>query len=80
MVGQSSHLGMIAARMATMTIGNPNLKSPNVGLPTIGISQDQAAKVLNISRDTVLDAKLILNEGTLEEIHAVEQGKSRASV
>jgi hypothetical protein len=70
-------LSMIAARMATLSVGNPNLnhKTSIVGLPTIGISQADAAKILNISRDTVLNAKVILGEGTPEEIQSVEQGK-----
>lgn len=76
-----SQRGMIGARLATMHVGNPNFSSqtPIVGIPTIAISQDAAASLLGVSRDTVIQAKIVLNEGTEEEIKAVDEGKASAS-
>ena len=73
----ASQLGMIGARMANLSIGNPNMnrKSAIAVNTAIGVSQDQAASILGVSRDTVTNAKLILAEGTADEIEAVEQGK-----
>lgn len=70
-----SQLGLIGAKMATLSIGNPKLKSSNVVTTTIGVSQEQAAQLLGVSRDTIVNAKLILAEGTPEEIQSVELGK-----
>ena len=75
-----SQLGMIGARMATLTVGNPHreqvigeispIKSPSI---------DNVAKMLNINRSTVKFAKRVLNEGTDEEIKAIESGQAAAS-
>jgi len=51
-----SQLGLIGAKMATLSIGNPNLKSPIGGQQPIGVSQGQAATILNVGRSTVRDA------------------------
>ena len=72
---------MIAARMANMRVGNPNLnKQSPIGAtaPIAEISQTQAAKLMGISRDVVKDAKVVLDEGTPEEIQLLESGKSGA--
>jgi hypothetical protein len=51
--------------------GNNQFKSEVGGIPAT--SKTQAASLLNVSRDTVKDARKILNEGTKDEIGAVER-------
>lgn len=57
MVGRPPQLGIKAARMATLSTGNPNMgaKSPIACEQAIAISQREAAKVLNISQGNVLE-------------------------
>lgn len=47
----ASQLGMIGARMANLSIGNPNMnrKSAIAVNTAIGVSQDQAANILGVS-------------------------------
>ncbi len=70
-----SQLGMIGARMARLELGSNQHTREGAETSAPSISQAQAAEILNISRDTIQSAKIVLNEGTAEEIHAVEQGK-----
>jgi hypothetical protein len=65
---------MIAARIAAMSVGRPQ---KNVDMSTISIpSQEQAAEMMNVSRDTVAMARKVLTEGTDEEIMAAEKGQA----
>ena len=76
----ASQRALVAARMANMEVGNPHLggKGSIAVNTTIGISQAQAAKLLNVSRDTVLSAKTVIEEGTDEEIRSLETGEVSA--
>lgn len=76
----ASQRALVAARMANMEVGNPHLadKGAIAVNTTIGISQSQAAKLLNVSRDTVLSAKTVIEEGTEEEIKSLETGQASA--
>ena len=76
----ASQRALVAARMANMEVGNPHLSDKNAidVNTTIGISQPQAAKLLNVSRDTVLSAKTVIEEGTDEEIRSLETGAASA--
>jgi len=68
-----SQRAMAAAKLANMQRGNgagqkqrdesPD-QSSNVGIPTLYISQGEAAKLLNVSRSTVTEAKKVLDAGT----------------
>jgi len=70
-----SQRSLAAAKLANMQRGNgagqrqrdesPD-QSSNVGIPTLYISQGEAAKLLNISHSTVIEAKKVLDAGTAE--------------
>lgn len=62
--------GMIAARMSTLKRGRP---AKNVGIPTI--TQSDAAALLHISRDTVIQAAKVIESGTLEMIDQADSGE-----
>lgn len=66
---------MIAAEMANMKEGNPNLLHPTTGIPVVGISIEKAAKLMGVNKDTVSDAKLIIAHGTPDEIRAMKEGR-----
>ena len=72
-----SQRGLIAARLAAYVDGSNQFvtKTENEGTP-IGepSSREVAAKALNVGTSTVDRAKVILREGTAEEIKAVEDG------
>ncbi len=71
-----SQRAMIAAKLATMSVGRP---CGRVEISTISIPAARAAEMLNVDRHTVFAAKKVLNEGTAEEIKAVEQGQAAVS-
>lgn len=73
-----SQLGLIGAKMATLKIGNPNMKksSPITDKSAIAPSAGEVAKILGISSDTIVNAKRVLLDGTTEEIAAVERGEA----
>jgi hypothetical protein len=67
--------GMIATRMANLS-REANLKrGPDAGKPASGISQTEAAKLLNVGRATVQNARVLLERGTADEIAAADDGK-----
>lgn len=68
-----SQRGMIAAQLATAKRG----ANQHVGISTP--SQKEAAELLNVSRDTVLAARIVQNEGTPEQVKAVEDGRAAVS-
>lgn len=68
-------LAMVAARMANVHLGDNQHKREGVGIPTPSISLARAAEIMNVSRDTVSNAKRVLEEGTPEEIAAADRGE-----
>lgn len=68
-----SQLGLIGARMATLKRGGDR---SNVAIGTLPLSAEQIAKTLGISRHTIQRGKVVLAEGSPEEIKAVEQGNA----
>lgn len=64
-----SQRGMVAARLATLERG----ANQHVEIPTP--SQGQAAGLLNVSRDTVIQARKLQREGAPEVIAAVDTGE-----
>lgn len=75
-----SQIGMIAARMGGISIGNPKLQHPMAEISTTpALSSRQAEKIMGVNRTTILHANRVLNEGTKEEIQAVERGDASVS-
>lgn len=72
-----SQRAMIAARLATLNPGDALSQRSNVGIPVP--SQMEAAKLLNVSRDTVTEARKVLTAGTAEEIAKVDAGAAAVS-
>ena len=74
-----SQRAMVAARISNLKTGNPHFHDKNaiVANATIEtpISQTQAAAVLNVSRDSVVRARKILEKGVPELVRAVDFGK-----
>lgn len=66
----TSQRAMVAAKIATMRQGNPN--TARAVLPP---TQPEAAKTLHVSPDSVQRARVVLEEGTPEQIKAVESGE-----
>jgi ParB-like chromosome segregation protein Spo0J len=80
----ASQRALIAAEIANLSVGNPHRTesgqfAPIVGAATIGVSQADTAKILNVHRTTVVDAKMLLEKGTPEQIQAVRSGKAAVS-
>src|SRR5262245_44701140 len=81
------HLGeseraMVAGRLAKLTPGNPKWQdssgnSNSANLPTC--TQAKAAELLNVSTRSVGDARVVQEQGTAEEIQAVESGQASVS-
>jgi hypothetical protein len=69
-----SQRGTIAAKIANMERGD-NQHSEHGEISPTSISQTEAAEMLNVSRDTVKNARRVLTEGTPEEVAAVEAGE-----
>lgn len=69
-----SQRAMIAGRIANRPHGDQG----DVGIPNSPTLQE-AAEMLNIHRSTVSEAKVVLKEGTPEEIAAVDSGEVAAS-
>lgn len=65
---------MVAANLANLTEGRPSKTSP-IG----GVSQGQAAEMLNVGKRSVERAKDVQREGTPELVKAVESGKVSVS-
>lgn len=69
-----SQRGAVAAKLANMAEGRPADTAQ-----ICAVSQDEAARMLNVSRRTVQTAKSVLEQGTPELISAVESGKVSVS-
>lgn len=74
----ASQRGIIGAKMAKLAVGRPR-QSESVGIPTFLPSVERVAEMMNVSRDTVMEAKTVLAEGTADEIKSVERGKAAVS-
>ena len=83
----TSQRALIAAELANLRVGNPYGASrdedgqfaPIDEKTTIGVSQTAAADILNVDRSTVVAAKMLLREGTPEQIQAVRSGHAAVS-
>lgn len=74
-----SQRGLIAARLANMKPGHvESQRKTGEGISTPVISGQEAATLLNVSRDTVVSAKKVLAAATPDEIAAVERGEASA--
>ncbi len=75
----SSQRAMIAAKLATIPHGGSAHRASEgkTGIPVMLLRE--AAELVNVNKDTVSDARLVLAEGTPEEIRAVEQGTGAVS-
>lgn len=69
-----SQRGMIAAKLSTLKDGQKQQDKEATGIPI-----PQAAAMLGVNKDTVSNAKIVLSEGSEEEIKAVEEGKAAVS-
>ena len=67
---------MVAAKLANKKLGD-NQFTEAVGIPTA--SAQNAAALLNVSRDSVFEAKKVLAEGTPEEIATIERDDASVS-
>lgn len=65
---------MVAAKIATLERGRP---PENTAIAVI--TQEHAAKLLNVSIDSTQRAREVLDKATPELVHAVEQGKVAVS-
>jgi hypothetical protein len=69
----ADQIAIVAAKLATRTVGNPNFTIPsNEG---IGISAAQAAEASGVPVTAIESAKAVLKDGTVEEIEEVKTGK-----
>ena len=66
---------MVASRLANMQRGNPNFVNSNVEISTIEVSQTEAANLLNVSRESVISARKVLDQGSEELIQKVDTGE-----
>lgn len=66
-----SQRAMVAAHLAT----KPRGSNQHVGIPTSTLTQAQAAKQLKVSRDSVIAARKVTDEGAPELIAAVDRGE-----
>lgn len=70
-----SQRGMIAAKLATLQPGQ-HPKADADQISPAPLSSQQAADILNVSRGTVNAARKVLEDGTAEEVRAVQSGKA----
>jgi ParB-like chromosome segregation protein Spo0J len=74
-----SQRGMVAAKLADLKPGQRASKKSAAGIQAAGrVSQQAAAKALNVSRDTVQGCAKIRREGSPETIAKVERGELSA--
>lgn len=71
-----SQRGMVAAKLANLNVGNPNLNTSN---DVIGVSQTQVADMLNVSVPTVQRAKKVIKDGIPELQDMVDSGEVSAA-
>lgn len=74
-----SQRALIAAKLATMKLGENQHRREGVEISTPSVPAARAAEMLNVDRHTVFAAKKVLSEGTAEEIRAVEKGDAAVS-
>lgn len=87
-----SQRGMVAAKLANMQVGNvakqrslaaqaSENKETNHGVPigTPVVSRKEAQEMMNVSKGTLARARIVLNEGTPEDIEAIEKGEGAVS-
>jgi hypothetical protein len=67
----ASQRGVVAAKMANLPEGRPGKTTPPIG----GVSQDAAAKMLNVGARTAERASRVVKAGTSELVAAVESGE-----
>ena len=68
---------MIAAKLAKLKPGD--VASQQSDLQICISTVEHAAEMLNVSQRSVMNAKIVRNEGTPEEIEAVETGQAAVS-
>jgi phage N-6-adenine-methyltransferase len=68
---------MVASRLATLDRGNPNFGSANTAIAAI--AQPEAAKLLNVSEDSIQRARKVLDQGTHDLIQKVDSGELAVS-
>lgn len=66
-----SQRSIVASRLAT----KPRGSNQHVGIPTSTLTQTQAAEQLKVSRDSVIAARKVTDEGAPELVAAVERGE-----
>jgi hypothetical protein len=77
-----SQRAMIAARMATRTAEDTQVRFGHERADRIhpaGMSNQEAADLLNVGRASVIEAKTVISRGTPEEIAEVEAGEVSVS-
>jgi hypothetical protein len=81
-----SQRAMVAAKLATrkrqdsLIPGGIYAKKLDGQIPTSsGMAQQEAADLLNVSRSSLVDAKIVQREGSADDIKAVEQGVAAVS-
>jgi ParB-like nuclease family protein len=73
----TSQRAMIAARLATLKLGDNQHAKEGAGFQAP--SQGQAAAMLNVSRDSVQKARVVIERGTTDLQRAVEAGRLSVS-
>lgn len=73
-----SQRALAAAKLARLPHGANQYAREDAEI-SASLTQQQAAKLLNVSRDTVQHARVVLDHGTPEEIRQVERGEAAVS-
>ena len=66
---------MIAARLADLKVGNPNLIAPIGAIVSEGKTRDEAAAQMKIGRSSLDRAKIVQRDGIPELVLAVDSGE-----
>jgi protein gp37 len=74
----TSQRGLVAARFATLAHGT-NQHSRSAGERNSALLVEEAARLFNVSKDTVKDSRTVLASATLETIARVENGELAVS-
>jgi len=74
-----SQRAMVAAQIANMPLGGAIYRSANLPTDMGLVSQEEAAKLLNISERTIRNARQVIEEGAPELIEATKTGKVTVS-
>ena len=76
-----SQRAMIGGRLATLKVGDKTPKSKGGAIaPASGLTNEQAAKRMTVSSDSVKRARKVLDKGTQELADAVDSGQIAVSV